>query len=354
MSATAQKLGMPKWGLSMTEGRVLEWLVDEGAEVHPGDEVAEIETDKLTGPVESPLEGVLRRRVAAEGDVVPVGGLLGVVADPEVPDADIDAFVADFQASFVPGETEEDAGPAPETVEVAAGSCASSARATASRSCSCTASAATSSSGSWRCRRSPIRTRRSRSTYRATAGRPRTWGAGTSSAAVEQFLDAIEVGPAHLVGHSMGGLVAGVVALRSPERVRSLTLIDSAGLGEEVDPDYLDGFVDAESRRELKPVLEMLFADTSQVTRRLVDDVLKYKRIDGVTESLRTLRDGVLAGEHIDLDELDAPVLVIWGAKDRIIAQPAGELRVIESSGHSPHLESAAEVNELIREFVNA
>ena len=121
MSATAQKLGMPKWGLSMTEGRVLEWLVDEGAEVHPGDEVAEIETDKLTGPVESPLEGVLRRRVAAEGDVVPVGGLLGVVADPEVPDADIDAFVADFQASFVPGETEEDAGPAPETVEVAAG-----------------------------------------------------------------------------------------------------------------------------------------------------------------------------------------------------------------------------------------
>ena len=91
----------------------------------------------------------------------------------------------------------------------------------------------------------------------------------------------------------MGGLVAGVVALRSPERVRSLTLIDSAGLGEEVDPDYLDGFVNAESRRELKPVLETLFADTSQVTRRLVDDVLKYKRIDGVTESLRTLRDGV-------------------------------------------------------------
>ena len=97
-------------------------------------------------------------------------------------------------------------------------------------------------------------------------------------------------------------------------------------------------------------MLELLFADPSLVTRRLVDDVLKYKRIDGVTESLRTLRDGVLAGEHIDLDELDAPVLVIWGAQDRIIAQPAGELRVIESSGHSPHMESAAEVNELIRD----
>ena len=354
MSATAQKLGMPKWGLSMTEGRVLEWLVDEGAEVHPGDEVAEIETDKLTGPVESPLEGVLRRRVAAEGDVVPVGGLLGVVADPEVPDAEIDAFVADFQASFVPGESEEDAGPAPETVEVAAG----------------TLRFLRQGDGEpvvflhgfggdleqWQLALPALA-----DSHTAIAldlpghgGSTKDVGSGDLSAAVEQFLDAIEVGPAHLVGHSMGGLVAGVVALRSPERVRSLTLIDSAGLGEEVNPDYLDGFVNAESRRELKPVLEMLFADTSQVTRRLVDDVLKYKRIDGVTESLRTLRDGVLAGEHIDLDELDAPVLVIWGAQDRIIAQPAGELRVIESSGHSPHMESAAEVNELIREFVNA
>ena len=61
------KLGMPKWGLSMTEGRLIEWLVDEGAEIGVGDEVAEVETEKINGVVESPAAGVLRRRVGDRG-----------------------------------------------------------------------------------------------------------------------------------------------------------------------------------------------------------------------------------------------------------------------------------------------
>ena len=46
------KLTMPKWGLSMTHGKVVEWLVPEGAEVSAGLEVLEVETDKITGCVE--------------------------------------------------------------------------------------------------------------------------------------------------------------------------------------------------------------------------------------------------------------------------------------------------------------
>jgi pyruvate dehydrogenase E2 component (dihydrolipoamide acetyltransferase) len=57
----------------MTEGRLLHWLVDEGAELAVGDEVAEVETEKITGAVESPAAGVLRRLVVwgREDRVIP-------------------------------------------------------------------------------------------------------------------------------------------------------------------------------------------------------------------------------------------------------------------------------------------
>ena len=54
---------MPKWGLSMSEGVLVDWLVDEGAEINVGDEIMEVETDKIASAVEATDPGVLRRRV---------------------------------------------------------------------------------------------------------------------------------------------------------------------------------------------------------------------------------------------------------------------------------------------------
>jgi pimeloyl-ACP methyl ester carboxylesterase len=51
---------------------------------------------------------------------------------------------------------------------------------------------------------------------------------------VADFLDAVGHRSAHLVGSSLGGVIAGFTAVREPSHVRSLTLVDSAGLGREI------------------------------------------------------------------------------------------------------------------------
>src|ERR1700675_3739330 len=89
---------MPKWGLTMTEGKVLGWLKREGDLYRAGEELLEIETTKITNVMEAGEAGTLRRIVAAAGSTLPVGALLAVAAPESVPNAEIPAFVAAFVA----------------------------------------------------------------------------------------------------------------------------------------------------------------------------------------------------------------------------------------------------------------
>jgi pyruvate dehydrogenase E2 component (dihydrolipoamide acetyltransferase) len=91
-------LTIPKWGMAMEEGTLVNWLVNEGDTIGIGDEVAEIESSKIVNVMESHVAGTLRRKVAVEDEILPVGGLLAVVADADVPDEEIDRFIAGFTA----------------------------------------------------------------------------------------------------------------------------------------------------------------------------------------------------------------------------------------------------------------
>ena len=366
------KLGMPKWGLNMREGALVAWLAEEGAELEVGDEVAEVETEKINGVVESPAAGTLRRRVAAVGDVVPVGGLLGVLADASVGDEEIDAYVAEFQATFVPEAEEDEAGPAAETATVD-GRPIRYAR----RGEGAVAVVLVHGFGgdltTWLFNQDAL------AAEERSVIAPDLPGHGGSSkevadggldelaGSVQGLLDTLGIERAHLVGHSLGAAVAATIATRSPDRAASLTLVAPAGLGPEINGEFLEGFVEAESRRELKPVLETLFSDPAVVTREFVEEVLRTKRIDGVGEALRTIssscfpegrqaisiRDGLAA--------LDVPILVIWGAEDRVVpasqadALPAGaQVEIMAGAGHMPQMEAAHEVNRLLGDFLEA
>jgi pyruvate dehydrogenase E2 component (dihydrolipoamide acetyltransferase) len=363
---------MPKWGLSMKEGTVTSWLVEEGAEISVGTPILEVETDKIANAVEAPDPGTLRRKVAQDGDTLPVKALLGVMALPEVSSADIDAYVAAY-VTPVGGEGEDrEAAPAFQFAEVDGLSIRYARKGAGNGMPVLFIHGFGGDLDNWLFNIDavgeilPVIALDLPGHGQSTARLP-----GTSIEAlagfVARFMDVIDVAQAHLVGHSLGGAIAAQMALEHRRRVASVALIGSAGLGPEINAGYTEGYATATSRRELKPVLEQLFANPELVSRQMLDDVLKYKRLDGVSELLAALSRGVFSGGRqaeqpgLRLDETGKPVLVIWGREDRIIpakhagsAPPGATVEVLDGAGHMVQMERAKDVNRLLRQHLGA
>lgn len=183
------------------------------------------------------------------------------------------------------------------------------------------------------------------------------------SLAVLALLDHLKFDRVHLAGHSMGGLVALTVADQAPARVASLTLIASAGLGPDINGDYLQGFTEANNRNALKPQLTQLFSDPALVTRQMLEDMLKFKRLEGVDKALQQLNTALFEGGRQTLDLRHGvgrqPSLVIWGSDDAIIPARHAEgldaqMEILPGQGHMVQLEAAERVNQLMAAFLKS
>ncbi len=115
MVAPISSVTMPKWGIEMTEGTITTWRVGPGTRVEKGQEILDVETEKIVNAVEAPAGGVLRKIVAGEGESRSVGELIGIIADEAVADAEIERFASTFVAaavSFEPTDAPAAAAPA--------------------------------------------------------------------------------------------------------------------------------------------------------------------------------------------------------------------------------------------------
>src|SRR3984885_13133286 len=72
---------MPQLGETVAEGKITKWFKSAGEAVKPGDNLFEIETDKVSMEVPSTVTGTLSEIRVAEGEVAPVGAVVGVIAD---------------------------------------------------------------------------------------------------------------------------------------------------------------------------------------------------------------------------------------------------------------------------------
>jgi len=96
------KVFMPKLSDAMETGKVIKWLKKEGDPVKGGDVIAEIETDKANVEIEAFGAGILRKIVVEEGGQVPVGEMIGVIADPTEDISSVTAAAAKPAAAAPP------------------------------------------------------------------------------------------------------------------------------------------------------------------------------------------------------------------------------------------------------------
>jgi pyruvate dehydrogenase E2 component (dihydrolipoamide acetyltransferase) len=85
---------MPKLGLTMTEGLIVEWKKNEGDEVKKGEILFVLETEKVTYEVEAPEDGILGKIVVQEQETVPVGALVAYLLKPGESAADVESAPA--------------------------------------------------------------------------------------------------------------------------------------------------------------------------------------------------------------------------------------------------------------------
>lgn len=357
-----QALTMPAWGMEDGAGTVVNWLVKEGDVIGLGVELVEIETTKLANVVESPFAGVLRKIVLNQGDSASPGALLAVIADGAVSDTELDTFIAEHG----PGEAQaEEAKPVESFVHTARGKIRVTSLGSGAGKPAVLLHGFGADSSSWAFLFSGLAGKRPvhlvdlpghGSSFKELGDAP-------IEALVEGALSVVSglAGPVHLIGHSLGGLVAIRVAENLPSSVATVSLIAPAGLGNPISGEFLEKFADADSRRNARSAIEMLVVDKDSVSLAMINDVIRARRVEGAKEALHALRVALADGDRqkVDLrsvlDALPMPAQVIVASDDEIIRSgEAGPTpsHTISGAGHLLHMEQAGEVQRHLEQFM--
>lgn len=183
--------------------------------------------------------------------------------------------------------------------------------------------------------------------------------------AVAAAIDAHGLGKVHLVGHSLGGSIAMLLALDQPERVRSLSLLAPAGLGRGIDHDFLARFPELSTKEEAEALLQKLVSKPLLINRFTIARVLDQLARPGAREALRSIARGVEVHEEqlgegaVRIAATAIPRLTIFGATDTInppdgaaLARFGGRSVVLPEAGHLPHVEAARQVNAELASFI--
>lgn len=381
---TIRTLTMPRLGETMEEGTIAAWLIAPGTAFRRGQPLLEVETDKTVVEYPALGDGVLVETLVSPGDVVAVDAPIarieaaqwedaGVVVAPDPVAAPVPAAAGATRAATVAPAALR-ATPAARRLARHSGVALEAVTGTGRRGRIETRDIATGGGGgvlllhgfagdgsTWAALVATL----SRAGHSVIAPDLPGHGGDTTTprgiddlvSAVARHVGAVQ-GRVHLVGHSLGGHLAAVCAAAHPERVASLTLIAPAGLGREIDGDFVHGMAHARTGGEVAHLLRRLgpkAASLSPEAMEAMAAVLSQGRLAALADALAGPN-----GQRIDtlgaLARLPEriPLRVLIGRDDRIIPPahlwnlpPRASVHVLPA-GHMPQWDAPADVAALI------
>ena len=180
---------------------------------------------------------------------------------------------------------------------------------------------------------------------------------------LDEAFDVLDIGSAHIVGHSMGAKIALGFAVSHVKRIKSLSLISPAGLGGAFHHETLDTFLNG---HDAEALAHHLLGPKGQslgpsLTASLVNAAADPARNDALKALLGNAKiyGLALSPEGFDWSRVACPIQILWGDHDRLIPMPEGHrlpksapVHLIAGAGHLPHMEAPAAVIAHLKDFL--
>ncbi len=196
---------------------------------------------------------------------------------------------------------------------------------------------------------------------------------------LNDFMAALDIERASLVGQSLGGAVALKYALQFPQKVEKLVLADCGGFGKEViwtlrlmSVPYLGEIVSYPTRAGVTLFFKLAVRNPAVITKDFIDLYYRFFTQPGfqayLLKIVRMLVDfhgakhDALAPVRENLHLIRQPTLIVWGENDRVFPlkhahfgkerMPNARLHVMRECGHIPNLERPDEFNRVVSDFL--
>ena len=185
---------------------------------------------------------------------------------------------------------------------------------------------------------------------------------GTYVDFLDKFMSELKIDKASLIGNSLGGWVAALTAVKYPNRVEKLVLVDAAGIKpSEMDMDIIYS-LNYSTRDEVRSLLKKVFYSQTIVgTDAFVEQSMAVRVASGDAYTINSLIESIRRNEDFvdgHLTEIKKLTLIIWGKQDGLLKVADGEkynrgiagseLVVFDQCGHVPQVEKAVDFNKTV------